>query len=202
MHELQHLRLFTNQFNETVPAELANLTRLESIHIRDNRLSGRIPTEMGLLSNTLIAMDFSQNAFTGSIPSELGQLTLLNQLSLYFNDLEGVVPTELAELVNVGTSATSVGTHVRALYLRPMEYVVLGVPDEADGSQRLVLGPHPCESWSPFHPCPSSSHERNEHAFIFCLPCSHHLLCLPIESAISIAGDSVGDGYYDDGNVG
>ena len=60
-------------------------------HTGGNNLKGRIPTEIGLLADSLSILDLgsggswfssSGNAFTGSIPSEIGLLTRLKELIL------------------------------------------------------------------------------------------------------------------------
>ena len=58
-----------------------------------NKLSGTIPTEIGLLSDTLSNRCFSGNTFTGTIPSELGMLTLAEGFPFHENSFTGTIPT-------------------------------------------------------------------------------------------------------------
>ena len=50
--------------------------------IADNKLSGTIPTEVGLLTSRLDYLNLGENIFEGSIPSELGLVTSLRFLDL------------------------------------------------------------------------------------------------------------------------
>jgi hypothetical protein len=61
-------------------------------------VGGPLPTELGLLSNSLRALELGSNPFTGKLPSELGHLTLLQTLSIEHNRLTGSLPLELNSL--------------------------------------------------------------------------------------------------------
>ena len=102
------------------------LTRLRSLVMSNNRLTGTVPTHFGLMSNFLIVLDLSNNTLSGpvqsnigmlsdleffdlsknklsgTLPTELGLLTSLTYMNLAYNDLTGIIPTELALLTNVG----------------------------------------------------------------------------------------------------
>ena len=62
--------------------------RVLSLTLRNNRLSGPIPPEIGLLTK-LEALNFESNALTGPIPPEFGQLEALTLLSLSNNPFTG-----------------------------------------------------------------------------------------------------------------
>ena len=61
------------------------------------RLTGSIPTELGLLTK-LYSLSFENNNHTGPIPSELGLLTKIGKLHLGNNSLTGAIPETLAPL--------------------------------------------------------------------------------------------------------
>ncbi|XP_028092964.1 probable LRR receptor-like serine/threonine-protein kinase At3g47570 [Camellia sinensis] len=65
--------------------------------MRGNRLGGKIPTELGSLSE-LMSLKLSNNHFTGTIPPSIGNLTILSLLGLMYNNLEGSIPTQLGQL--------------------------------------------------------------------------------------------------------
>ena len=65
-----------------------------------NRLTGRIPRELGGLAN-LQWLELYRDDLTGSIPPELGNLANLERLSLGENDLTGAIPSELGGLANL-----------------------------------------------------------------------------------------------------
>lgn len=58
-----------------------------------NAFSGTIPSELGLLANTLRAWGVSNNALTGTIPTELGLLTLTGGFHVNHNKLTGPLPS-------------------------------------------------------------------------------------------------------------
>ena len=69
-----------------------------------NDLTGKIPTELGLLSS-LTFLSLGPNRLTGTLPTEIGLLTSLTDLRLYFNTFTGTLPTEIGLL----TSLTDLG---------------------------------------------------------------------------------------------
>ena len=83
-----------------IPAELGNLSNLETLNLSGNQLAGDIPTELGSLSN-LETLVLSDNQLTGEIPTELGSLSNLETLDLVGNQLTGEIPTELGSLSNL-----------------------------------------------------------------------------------------------------
>lgn len=81
-----------------VPSELGLLhPQLSFVQMEDNRLTGAIPTEFGLLSNAYQIM-LHDNQISGSIPSETGLMNNLLGLYLSHNILDGSIPTEIGLL--------------------------------------------------------------------------------------------------------
>ncbi|CAJ1930819.1 unnamed protein product [Cylindrotheca closterium] len=79
------------------------------LELRSNGLSGTVPSEIALLSNSLVRLEMSQDgigssAISGSIPPELGELTLLESISLANNAFSGTLPAEIGKW----TKATAV----------------------------------------------------------------------------------------------
>jgi Leucine-rich repeat (LRR) protein len=101
LSNLESLSLDYNQLSGSIPAELGNLSNLSELYLYDNQLTGSIPTELGNLSN-LEYLYLHRNQLSGSIPTELGNLSNLNALYLYNNQLSGSIPTELGNLSNLG----------------------------------------------------------------------------------------------------
>ncbi|MCP4349126.1 MAG: hypothetical protein GY795_26905 [Desulfobacterales bacterium] len=95
-------RLYRSSKNLTgyLPAELENLTNLETLSLRSNELSGPIPPELGNMTN-LKSLYLLDNKLNGPVPPELGNLINLESLSLYINKLSGPVPPELGNLTNL-----------------------------------------------------------------------------------------------------
>ena len=94
------LVLERNQLSGKIPAELGNLSNLERLGLDGNQLSGEIPPELGNLSN-LEYLYLAGNKLTGEIPAELGSLSNLVHLNLVGNQLNGEMPPELGSLANL-----------------------------------------------------------------------------------------------------
>lgn len=81
-----------------VPNSVFAQTKLQSLDLSDNALSGALQAEIRNLQN-LVTLDLSDNAFTG-VPAEIGQLKNLETLDLSNNQLTGL-PYELGNLSNL-----------------------------------------------------------------------------------------------------
>ncbi|MCY3808097.1 MAG: Ig-like domain-containing protein [Gemmatimonadetes bacterium] len=83
--------------------------RVDTLDLRDNRLIGEIPPELGDLLNiewldlgsNLVWHDPGANRLRGEIPPELGRLSSLRGLRLDDNFLTGEIPPELGRLSNL-----------------------------------------------------------------------------------------------------
>ena len=97
---LETLNLSYNELTGPIPAELGNFVGLESLFLNNNELTGPIPAELGNLSN-LTLLYLNNNELTGPIPAELGNLSNLTLLNLSYNELTGPIPAELGNLSNL-----------------------------------------------------------------------------------------------------
>ena len=75
--------------------------RVTTLDLTGNRLSGRMPNQLGDLS-TLGELRLRNNDLSGPIPSELGSLTALTHLDLENNDLSGAIPSQLGGMSDLG----------------------------------------------------------------------------------------------------
>ena len=91
------LRLVSNKLSGRIPAELGSLASIRILSLADNELEGPIPAELGEMSS-LEELYLSNNRLTGSIPAELGDLSNLSLLWFFDNELAGVIPAELGKL--------------------------------------------------------------------------------------------------------
>jgi Leucine-rich repeat (LRR) protein len=98
---LTTLSLERNFFSGTVPWSDFSAT-LNHLSIRNNRLTGALPEEIGDLTK-LEFLSFEKNVLTGSLPSTMGALTALTELALSENLLSGELPPELGLLTSLGT---------------------------------------------------------------------------------------------------
>ena len=103
---LQTLNLYDNQISGTIPIEIGNCTSLTYLSLANNLLSGSIPTELGNLLDIEI-LSLSNNQLTGTIPAEIGNLLDIELLSLSNNQITGVIPAEIGncnKLTGLGLS--------------------------------------------------------------------------------------------------
>ena len=91
------LDLRNNELTGPIPSEIGYLTNLTYLDLRYNQLTGSIPPELGNLTN-LTLLDLRNNELTGSIPSEIGNLTNLTILKLENNQLTGEIPESICDL--------------------------------------------------------------------------------------------------------
>jgi Leucine-rich repeat (LRR) protein len=93
------LYLTSNRLSGTIPTEIGLFPNLsDGLAISDNEFaSGTLPTEIGKLTN-IDFIDMSLCNLSGAIPSQIGLLTKLDSLNLQMNELTGVVPVELESL--------------------------------------------------------------------------------------------------------
>lgn len=88
----RHFHLSKNQFSGTLQPQLFN-SSMSLLHVvlDHNKLSGEIPSTLGLLPN-LTALRLDRNLLTGPVPSNLSNLIKLNELHLSNNNLNGPFP--------------------------------------------------------------------------------------------------------------
>jgi hypothetical protein len=113
---------FLRESRERLETLLIFLSRpTEWLFCANNKFSGSIPSEIGLLANVEYFF-FERNALSGTIPTEVGLLSELRELDLYDNLLSGRVPEEifagmapwlqsidLANCLLTGTISTQIG---------------------------------------------------------------------------------------------
>ena len=73
------------------------MSKLTSLYLHNNQLTGSIPPELGSLS-TLTSLYLHNNQLTGSIPQSVIDLPNLTALWLFNNLLTGLIPTRSASL--------------------------------------------------------------------------------------------------------
>jgi len=101
LHRLASLdvtRTYRLDTRRQIPTASYNLTSLEELRAASIAFDGTIPTEIGLLSNTLHALDFSNSSRHGVIPPQIGNLSVLTELHVGGTALSGTVPSELGLL--------------------------------------------------------------------------------------------------------
>ncbi|KAK7260593.1 hypothetical protein RIF29_26774 [Crotalaria pallida] len=94
--------LSKNSLSGTIPLEIYELTRLQSLNLSHNQLMGMIPQEIGNLKQ-LESIDLSSNRLSGEIPQSMSGLSYLGDLNLSFNNFMGKIPsgTQLEGFTNL-----------------------------------------------------------------------------------------------------
>ena len=101
MTDLQYLYLGQNDFaNHGMPEFLWSLTGLRELSMKNNSITGTIPSEIRKLSS-LQLLDLDGNRFVGTIPAEIGLLNGLGYLLLNRNSLSGTLPSTFTLLYDL-----------------------------------------------------------------------------------------------------
>ncbi|XP_028954568.1 MDIS1-interacting receptor like kinase 2-like [Malus domestica] len=127
LNNLVELGLDNNLFTgQILPSLVSNWTKMVSLQLQSNELSGEIPTEVGNMS-FLFTLNLRRNHLTGVIPHTLGNLAELELLDLSHNDLKGVIPRFLGlrlEVLNISHNHLSgqIPSFVTMLFLRAFDF--------------------------------------------------------------------------------
>ncbi|CAB9510286.1 Leucine Rich Repeat [Seminavis robusta] len=99
---LELLAFVRTDLGGSILSEIAMLTKLHSIYGGLNRLTGPLPSELGLLARGFsFGLVLAKNALSGTIPSELALLTDMDTFNMNRNSLTGTVPSELGNMVKL-----------------------------------------------------------------------------------------------------
>ena len=93
------LSLAANNLSGALPAELSNLTYLETLNLQSNAIEGSLPADLGKLTN-LKTLNVQSNKFSGTIPVLYG-ISGLKKFSISGNLYKGTIPGHLNEFENI-----------------------------------------------------------------------------------------------------
>ncbi|XP_020081019.1 probable LRR receptor-like serine/threonine-protein kinase At4g36180 isoform X2 [Ananas comosus] len=118
MYQRDHLVSMTlidmsaNKLTGKIPPEIGNLSGLVSLNLSYNQLTGPIPAALSNLSQ-IESLDISHNKLSGGIPWQLDQLKFLEVFSVAQNNLSGCIPNFRDQLATFGEAAYAgnVGLH-------------------------------------------------------------------------------------------
>ncbi|KAI9098532.1 hypothetical protein K1719_025157 [Acacia pycnantha] len=89
---LKGIDLSSNKLTGKIPPELGKLVELTSLNLSRNQLDGEIPSNIGRLTS-IDNLDLSRNHLSGAIPSSFARIDRLAVLDLSYNNLSGKIPT-------------------------------------------------------------------------------------------------------------
>ncbi|KAK1301517.1 putative inactive receptor kinase [Acorus calamus] len=89
--KLRTLSLRFNALSGPLPSDIASLSELRNLYLQGNDFSGEIPPSLLRLSN-LVRLNLANNGFSGEIPVGMNNLTRLGTLYLENNKLSGSIP--------------------------------------------------------------------------------------------------------------
>jgi hypothetical protein len=92
--KLTSLNLETNSLSGTIPDVFADLVNMSVFNLADNKLTGQIPLELGDLSTLVL----SSNKLSGPIPDVVKSGSNLYKLELWGNSLTGSLPPSLLQI--------------------------------------------------------------------------------------------------------
>ncbi|KAF5201845.1 Leucine-rich repeat receptor-like protein kinase pxl1 [Thalictrum thalictroides] len=95
--KLDSLDLSENNLSGNIPASFGNLSELMQLNLQVNQLSGSIPEELSSCKK-LVNLDLSGNQLTGQIPVGFSEMPVLSQLDLSVNHLSGQIPLSLGQI--------------------------------------------------------------------------------------------------------
>ena len=98
MQSLRRLWLHdTIELSGSIPAEIGQLTKLESLFLGGNKLTGTVPAEIENLSNVK-TIALNDNKLEGPIPEKISKCVKLERLFLDNNNMDGTIPQEIGQL--------------------------------------------------------------------------------------------------------
>ncbi|KAL2922175.1 hypothetical protein RDABS01_013666 [Bienertia sinuspersici] len=88
---LETLSLRNNGISGVIPSDFSKLENLTSLYLQYNRFSGPLQLNFSVWQN-LVVLNLSNNNFNGSIPYSISNLTHLTSLDLSSNSFSGHIP--------------------------------------------------------------------------------------------------------------
>nr|GLL21624.1 receptor-like protein 12 isoform X2 [Ipomoea trifida] len=96
LNYMSGIDLSANRLIGKIPFELGNLTEIRALNLSHNNLNGTIPETFSKLHN-IESLDLSHNKLIGKIPNTLLKLYSLEVFSVAYNNLTGAIPGQNAQ---------------------------------------------------------------------------------------------------------
>lgn len=110
----------------SIPAQISQLTNLQTLHASNNALTGALPPSLSLLVS-LTSLKFDSNNFTGTVPQQLSTLVILRVIQLSSNRLTGTLPVALSSLISLTN------------FLAPLNLLTGKLPSQYSVLQQLAV---------------------------------------------------------------
>lgn len=94
------ISLGNNNLDGRIPSEIGQLTNLHTLWLEQNKLTGTIPIEIGSLDN-IQRLALSYNSLNGELPSSLFNLKKLKELSIESNNFTGPLSSEFRNFTQI-----------------------------------------------------------------------------------------------------
>ncbi|GER38593.1 leucine-rich repeat protein kinase family protein [Striga asiatica] len=91
-----YIQLSRNRLSGKIPVELGKMLNFSMLHLGLNSFHGELPSEIGQLP--LVVLNVSSNVLSGNIPIQIGNLKCLQNLDLSNNNFSGPFPNTLNNL--------------------------------------------------------------------------------------------------------
>ena len=82
----------------TLPTQLGQLHKAQTIYLDNNGLHGLLPEEMFEEMTLLATLGLQNNQFSGTISPNMGRWSSMRELTLGQNDFSGTIPSQVAVL--------------------------------------------------------------------------------------------------------
>ena len=139
--KLSSLDLSANLLSGQLPQDIGEITTLQRLDLSSNLLSGPLPSSISTLK-TLLYINISSNLISGSIPNDLSQLKSLQTLDLHGNLLGGEIDPSLLGLSSLSTVDLSSNKLQGFIPWQPNDTLpVLRTVEYVNLSHNLLTGP-------------------------------------------------------------
>ncbi|KAI9083703.1 hypothetical protein K1719_034292 [Acacia pycnantha] len=98
LQRLETLLLSQNKLRESIPSEIFNISTLKVLSLSNNSLSGSLPSDFGYGLSNLQSLYLWGNKLSGIIPNTISNASKITILELEQNNFEGVLPSTLGDL--------------------------------------------------------------------------------------------------------
>ena len=97
---IESISLGWNNLSDTIPSSIGNLTTLRNLYINFCSIRGALPISIGNLDQ-LEQLDLQGNSLRDTIPASIGQMSRLQWLNLDENSIGGRIPNSIGNLVQL-----------------------------------------------------------------------------------------------------